>query len=67
MIQPINSDTCTESKKDEARYEVTSTSRSINSEESELPKTRRLGIHGPQKKIMLTKLEKFDNDPQAEP
>ena len=55
MIQPINSDTCTESKKDEARYEVTSTSRSINSEESELPKTRRLGIHGPQKKIMLTK------------
>ena len=63
----VNSDTHTETKADAGRNEVTSTSRSINYEESELPNTRRLGICGPQKKLQLKiKLEKFDNNPQAD-
>ena len=63
----VNSDTPTETVADGGRNEVISTSRSINYENIELPNTRRLGIHGPEKKLQLKiKLQNFDNNPQAD-
>ena len=63
----VNSVNPTETVIDAGRNEVTSTSTSINPANIELPSTRRLGIHGPEKKLQLKiKLLNFDNDPQAE-
>ena len=65
--QPINSDKNTDTQQNEGANEVTSTNGSINPEPIDVQNTRRLGIHGPQKKLMLKiKLEKFDNDLQAQ-